>query len=214
MGTIMQLQEDGMTMETGNMLGKMIEEQERQLDSAQHRLVIELVNNRLDVLREMQRRVLVDCSMISSIPSVAARSALVDVFHSFELRVQESMAQMDDVTQKIIAAYSDREEYEDQYERCIKSAMDAEHRFFGRREAATQYSKAAMAAKSMADAADRILQLRKTMKSKEDSLKNGQERIMGLIEEFIDRYQEKKTMTVMNGISDVPGSTAETSLHS
>lgn len=214
MGMIVQLQEDGMTMETGNMLAKLIEEQEKQLENAQHRLVIELVNNRLGVLREIQRRVIIDCSMISSIPSVAARSAIVDVFHNFELRVQESMGQMDDVTQKIIAAYSDREEAEEQYELIMKSAMEAERRFFGKKEAATQYSKAAMAARSMADAADRILHLRKSMQAKEDSLKQGQERIMGLIEEFIDRYQEKRTVTISAEDAEMPGDTAETSLHS
>lgn len=223
MAAVIKFQEREMSMEKGLMLDKMIEEQERQLENAQHRLVIELASNRLATLREMQRRLLVDRSMIRFIPSNAARQALDDVFHDFETRVQGILDGMDNITQKLIAAYSDREEHEETYERTIKMAMESERRFFGKKESIQHYSKAALEAKSMAEAMDRVLQLRKEMRTKEQALQQGQGKILGLIEEFIDRYQEKNTKTVSDdAVKDRSAAeadakaekTAETSLYS
>lgn len=191
MAAVMEWDQSGVTMESGQNLDKLIVEQEKQLENAQHRLVVELASSRLGILREMQRRLLVDRSLMRVIPSTAAKSALDDVFHDFDVRVKNILDSLDDLTQKLIVAYSDREEHEEAYERAIKEAMHTESKWFRRGVAAKYYQSAAESAKAMADAMDRVLQLRKEMLSKEQALKQGQEKILGLIEEFIDRYQEK-----------------------
>lgn len=193
---VIQMEKSGVTMETGHLLDKLIAEQERQLDNAQHRLVVELANSRIGILRDMQRRILIDRSLIKIIPSTAARDALDDVFHDFEVRVKGILDGLDELTKKLIVAYSDREEHEEAYERTNKEAAEAERRMFGRKAALMHYKDAAEHAKAMAEAMDRVLLLRKEMQSKEQSLKQGQEKIMGLIEEFIDRYQGKYTKTI------------------
>jgi hypothetical protein len=196
MAAVMDFEKTGVSMDTGNMLDKLIVEQEQQLENAQHRLVVELAQNRLGVLREMQRRILVDHSLMRCIPSEAARLAVDDVFHDFEVRVQGLFGGMDELTQKLIAAHADREEYEEAYERAVHLGMEMERKWFSGKKAAVQYKAAAEAARGMADSSDRVLQLRKEMRSKEQALKQGQEKILGLIEEFIDRYQGKQIKAV------------------
>lgn len=196
MAAVMDFEQTEVSMDTGNMLDKLILEQEQQLENAQHRLVVELAQNRLSILREMQRRILVDHSLMRCIPSEAARVAVDDVFHDFEVRVQGIFSGMDELTQKLIAAHADREDYEEAYERAVHLGMDLEHKWFSGKKAVEQYKAAAEAARGMAKSSDRVLQLRKDLRAKEQALKQGQQKILGLIEEFIDRYQEKPTKTL------------------
>ncbi len=212
MAAVMDFEQTEVSMDTGNMLDKLILEQEQQLENAQHRLVVELAQNRLNILREMQRRILVDHSLMRCIPSEAARVAVDDVFHDFEVRVQGIFSGMDELTQKLIAAHADREDYEEAYERAVHLGMDLERKWFSGKKAVEQYKAAAEAARGMAESADRVLQLRKELRAKEQSLKQGQQKILGLIEEFIDRYQEKPTKT-LSGPGEEQSHSVETEPH-
>ncbi|AEK58713.1 hypothetical protein Atc_2065 [Acidithiobacillus caldus SM-1] len=59
-----------------NVLGAMILEQEKMLENAQHRIVVELCRSRLDLMRHIDQRLTVDRAMICAIPSVAVVQAL------------------------------------------------------------------------------------------------------------------------------------------
>ena len=180
----------------GQVLDKLVTEQERQLDNAQHRIVVELTSGRLDVLRDLQRRLVVDRAMMCAIPSQAARNAVDEVFRDFEARVQSSLDAMDEHNQKLISAYADMEEHEEAYEQLKRSGEEHQRRWFGKKAAAEQFRLAAEKARAMADASARVIALRQELQRKEKALQHGQERILELIEEFIERYQDNGSKSI------------------
>lgn len=183
--------EKGMFMEK-SVIGAMIMAQEKLLENAQHRVVVELCGSRLDMMRFIEQRLTVDRAMMRAIPSKAAVRAIDEVFHDFELRLQNVFEQMDKDTEQLVAAYADKEDFESAYQESVQRAELTKRKWLGQCKAAQFFEEAAKHAAANANACDRILALRKRIQSHEATLRHGQEKIMGLIEEFIERYQDKE----------------------
>ncbi|MGK9451672.1 hypothetical protein ACSSZE_10520 [Acidithiobacillus caldus] len=174
-----------------NVLGAMILEQEKMLENAQHRIVVELCRSRLDLMRHIDQRLTVDRAMICAIPSVAVVQALSDVFRDYEERLQNIFREMDKDTEQLVAAYADKEEFETAYQKIVQRAELEKRKWFGQRKAAALFEEAAKAAAANVEACERILALRKRLLIHENGLRQGQKKILSLIEEFIERYQER-----------------------
>jgi len=196
MAAVMEIRNSEASWEAGRVLNKLVAEQERQLDNAQHRIVVELTSDRLDLLRDIKRRITVDRAMMRVIPSQAAREAVDEVFRDFEERIQVTLSAMDEHTQKLIAAYADMEEHEEAYNHLKQSGKDYQAKWFGKKAAAREFELAAEKAMAKADAMERVLKLRHELHRKVKSLQQGQERILSLIEEFIERYQDKGSASI------------------
>lgn len=180
----------GMVMEK-NVIGAMITEQEKLLENAQHRIVVELCSSRLNLMRHIEQRLTVDRAMICAIPSGAVVQALDDVFREYENRLQNIFREMDKDTEQLVAAYADKEEFELAYQESVQRAELARKKWFGQKKAAVLFEEAAKVAVANVEACERILALRKRLLNHENSLRQGQEKILSLIEEFIERYQER-----------------------
>lgn len=187
--------------EGGSIMGKdflieKIMEQENALENAQHRVVVELSSARLEMMRDMHARLTIDRALMLTIPSKEAKRALDDVFHDFEIRLEGVFHDMDKDTEGLISAYADKEDCEARYIDCMTQGTEAKKRFFGRRQSAEHFEEAARQAAAMVRASERILSLRKKIAQHEQSLKRGQEKILGLIEEFINRYKDTQKQII------------------
>lgn len=159
----------------------------RDIDTAQHRVVIAQAKENLEMVRELQRRLVLDQALLRMVPSQAASSAVGDVMRDFERRVVCAVDDVDKLTEKMVSRHADDEELEQTTKQYMEQA-DAKNRgFFGRVRAATLYRFAGEVANQRSENLAEMIRLRNMIDSKRAGLMDGQRKIMGLIEEFIEK---------------------------
>ena len=157
------------------------------IETAQHRVVIAQAKENLDMVRELQRRLVLDNALLKLIPSQATSSAISDVMRDFERRVVESVDAVDKLAEQLVARHADDEELEQSSEEYLKQAEMMSNRFFGRTKAASLYRLACEQAMKRSDNLAEMTRLRSVIDGRKATLMEGQRRIIGLIEEFIEK---------------------------
>ena len=157
------------------------------IDTAQHRIVIAQAKENLAIVRELQRRLVLDHALLKLVPSQAASSAVCDVMRDFERRVVETVDAVDRLTEQLVARHADDEELEQSSQEYLKQAEIMSHRFFGRTKRATLYRLACEHAMKRSENLAEMIRLRTVIDGKKAALIDGQRNIMGLIEEFIEK---------------------------
>lgn len=156
------------------------------IETAQHRVVIAQAKENLEIVRELQRRLVLDHALLKLVPSQAASSAVSDVMRDFERRVVESVDAVDRLAEQLVARHADDEDLEQASQEYLKQAEMMSNRFFGRTKAASLYRLACEHAMKRSDNLAEMIRLRSVIDGKKATLIEGQRRIMGLIEEFIE----------------------------
>ncbi|EGQ64094.1 hypothetical protein GGI1_23446, partial [Acidithiobacillus sp. GGI-221] len=106
----------------------------RDIETAQHRVVIGQAKENLELVRELQRRLVLDKALLRLVPSQAAASAVGDVMRDFERRVVASVDSVDKLVEQLVARYADDEELEQSTQEYQKQAETVSRGFLaGRR---------------------------------------------------------------------------------
>ena len=159
----------------------------RDIETAQHRVVIAQAKENLELVRELQRRLVLDKALLGLVPSQAAASAVGDVMRDFERRVVASVDSVDKLAEQLVARYADDEELEQSTQEYQKQAEAVSRSFFGRIKAATLYRLVAESSAKRSENLLEMIRIRGVIDSKKAELMEGQRRIIGLIEEFIEK---------------------------
>lgn len=157
------------------------------IETAQHRVVIAQAKENLEIVRELQRRLVLDHALLKLVPSQAVSSAVSDVMRDFERRVVESVDAVDKLAEQLVARHADDEDLEQSSQEYLKQAEIMSHRFFSRTKAASLYRLACEHAMKRSDNLAEMIRLRSVIDGKKSALIDGQRKIMALIEEFIEK---------------------------
>lgn len=159
----------------------------RDIETAQHRVVIGQAKENLELVRELQRRLVLDKGLLRLVPSQAAASAVSDVMKDFERRVVASVDSVDKLVEQLVARYADEEELEQSKQEYQKQAEAVNRGIFGRVKAATIYRLVADVSVKRSENLLEMIRIRGVIDNKKAELMEGQRRIIGLIEEFIEK---------------------------
>lgn len=157
------------------------------IDTAQHRVVITQAKENLEIVRELQRRLVLDHALLRLVPSQAAASAVGDVMRDFERRVVDSVEAVDRLAEQLVSRYADDEELEQSSQEYLKQAETLSRGFFGRIKSASLYRLAGEHAMRRSANLAEMIRIRSVIDGKRAALIDGQRKIMGLIEEFIEK---------------------------
>lgn len=111
----------------------------RDIDNAQHRVVIAQAKENLELVRELQRRLVLDHALLRLVPSQAASSAVGDVMRDFERRVVNAIDEVDRLTEQLVSRHADDEELEQSSRDYLQQAETLSRGIFGRFKAASWY---------------------------------------------------------------------------
>lgn len=159
----------------------------RDIETAQHRVVIGQAKENLELVRELQRRLVLDKALLRLMSSQAAASAVGDVMRDFERRVVASIDSVDKLAEQLVARYADEEELEQSTQEYQKQAETVSRSFFGKSKAAALYRLVAESAAKRSENLLEMIRIRSVIDHKKAELMEGQRRIIGLIEEFIEK---------------------------
>ena len=183
---------NNMKLEIGGVLERLIAQQERALQNAQHRIAVALAQDNLAMLREVRMRLLVDKGLIGMIQSGSVRSAVSDVMSDFEHRVQSTFESVDRITDKLIACYAEEEELQAACDKSKEVGDTYMRKMFGGKKAANAYSEALEFSMRRSEKLAYALALRKEVADKRSALNEGQRNVLALVEEFLQKGMAKQ----------------------
>ena len=174
----------------------LIQRHEGIVDNAQHRVVKELSVSMLEMLHDVDHRLLINKSMVGSLDSMAMRGAIREIMDYFDERLCRIVGEVDAKVQQLIGAYADMEEYTALSESRRAEAQALSRSFFGRTKALRAMEEAVDASQRVEKAAEQIVQLRQEITARERSIRAGQQRILAMVEEVMAKHAQPNTQSL------------------